>query len=664
MPLRRSVVLSVVLAASWIIAAVGVDSVQAAASLNRWAGSNHPYLVLDHFTLLYLWLPLVTLSSFLLVLSPGLMLLPALGGDSDPDRWLLKSLGLGVLLTTVAAWTADMGFGLDVRGTGFVAVTAATALLCLGASIVCARRGHRIRVPSQEVGIGSRIAALAVPTFLLIGVLTPKIYWESFNGDGAHAFEVSRLVVASGLPFFSAEAGLVSSFPGVTSLLFAYPNSWFIRLFGELEAAVRLPFFLYLAVLHSAICAAAGVCGKKVLGVGARWLLWLGLAVYAVVVSFSASYNPYHADIALPATQDTLFVVCFLGFVVFFARREHGWMVLFLFLTLLSLPSWPLLVGAWLVAVLWLWRPVPWRTVLIASSCVVLGFALSASLPGFFALAGLPTPGNEYAAGGLIAELRYIQLGDVRRFLFVLVPAGILPGLGLLAWKRQDRVARALTVVTAVYFAVFYFKAHIALHHFVPAMLLPLVVFWRLEARGSPSTIRGAAIAAAALVALLVSMPADRSPHTRARLIGAAAADTRAGYEELEPSFFRDLGVYHALFPPTWDPRVPGEEYGGSPLTWNYYARRGGASAEGANYLLIPRREPAPAGMRLVATEGAAAIYLRSDSVWRAHATPPPTSSLSAIYSLPNDVLFGTGGPTRSFRVFDTHAFLRKLLGG
>ena len=224
-------------------------------------------------------------------------------------------------------------------------------------------------------------------------------------------------------------------------------------------------------------------------------------------------------------------------------------MVLFLFLTLLSLPSWPLLVGGWLVAVLWLWRPVPWRTVLIASSCVVLGFALSASLPGFLALVGLPTPGDEYAAGGLIAELRYIQLGDVRRFLFVLVPAGILPGLGLLAWKRQDRVARALTVVTAVYFAVFYLKANIALHHFVPAMLLPLVVFWRLEARGSPSAIRGAAIAAAALVGLLVSMPADRSPHTRARLIGAVAADTRAGYEGLEPSFFRDLGVYHALFP-------------------------------------------------------------------------------------------------------------------
>ena len=44
--------------------------------------------------------------SFLLVLSPGMVLLSALsalGGDSDQDRWLLKSLGLGLIVTT-ASW--------------------------------------------------------------------------------------------------------------------------------------------------------------------------------------------------------------------------------------------------------------------------------------------------------------------------------------------------------------------------------------------------------------------------------------------------------------------------------------------------------------------------------------------------------------------------------
>jgi hypothetical protein len=615
MPIRSLVPVSLVLAVGWIIVAVGTDSMQAAANLPHSAWAEHPYFVSSRFWLLYVWAPVLALSSFLLVLSPGMALLSALGGDSDQDRWLLKSLGLGLIVTTASVWTADSLLGVVAQGTGFVAVTAVSTLVFLAASMIRLRRGGQIHLPSRDIG-GSGWIIIIVPLFLLMVALVPKVFWESFNGDGAHAFEVSRLVVATGLPFLSPDVGTLASFPGATSQLFTYPNSWFIRLFGEIEASVRLPFFLYLAGLHVAVCATASAGENRGLSASARWILWLGLAVYAVVVSFSATYNPYHADLALPATQDTLFVVCFLAFVVFFVRREHGWMVLFLLLTLLSLPSWMILVGGWTAAVILLWRPVPWKTVSIASICVVLGLALPEALSFMLAAADLPRPGGEYAAGGLLTELRYVQFADLRRFLFVLIPSGILPALGLLAWKRQDMVARALVLVTLVYFAIFYFKAHVALHYFIPAMLLPLAVFWRLELKSVVPKAARAAVASAAIIALLISLPQNRSPHVRAKLVGSAAFDNRPGYESFEPSFFRGLDLYGELFPAPWDPRVPGELYGGSPLPWNYYAQRR-LSTEQPNYFLSDRTGPAPTAARLVATEEAWSVGARPNRFLR-----------------------------------------------
>lgn len=660
MPIRSLLPVFLAISVCWIAVAVGSDSMSAAANLHPSAWAETPYLVSGRVWLLYVWFPVLALSSFLLVLSPGMALLSALGGDSDRDLWLLKSLGLGLVVTTASVWMAEGLFRLSVRGTGFVAVAAASTLVFLVAAIVRLRRGGRIHLPARDGG-GSGWIVVLVPLFLLMVALVPKIFWESFNGDGAHAFEVSRLVVVSGLPFLSPDAGTLASFPGVTSQLFTYPNSWFIRMFGEIEASVRLPFFLYLAGLHAAVCAAAVAGEDRGLPTSSRWLLWLGLALYTLVVSFSATYNPYHADLALPATQDTLFVVCFLSFVVFFVRREHGWMVLFLFLTLLSLPSWMILVCGWTAAVILLWRPVPWKTVTIVAICVVFGLALPVALPLLLAAADLPPPGGEYAAGGLLSELRYVQLADLRRFLFVMIPSGIVPVLGLLAWRRQDLVARALVLVTLVYFAIFYFKAHIALHHFIPAMLLPLAVFWRLELKSGLPRAAKASVAAGAIIALLLSLPRSGSPHVRARLVGSAALDSRLGYESFEPSFFRGLDLYGELFPAPWDPRVPAEIYGGSPLSWNYYAQRRPAVEE-PNYFLSTGSGPVPAAARIVATVGSTNLFIRSDSVWRVHSVPPG-SSISPIYSIPGDVLFGTAR-TGSFRVFDTHAVLRKLMGG
>src|SRR6202008_3505961 len=93
-------------------------------------------------------------------------------------------------------------------------------------------------------------------------------------------------------------------------------------------------------------------------------LVWLGLAGYLVALAFSASYDPYSADLPLPATQGTLLVACLLGFALHWSRGERGWMLAFLFLTYLSLPS-GLLLALLFAAAAWLTsRPRPWRSAL------------------------------------------------------------------------------------------------------------------------------------------------------------------------------------------------------------------------------------------------------------------------------------------------------------
>ncbi|UCG76122.1 MAG: hypothetical protein JSV95_02090, partial [Gemmatimonadota bacterium] len=602
---RRSLVPVLLgLFACYAIVATGLGSFRVVTELPPRLWSAHPYFVPEAFWLLHLWVPIVALSSFVVLLSPGMALLAALGGDRGLDRWLLKSFGLSLLVTTALAGVANSLFGSAADGRGFLIVVAVGTVIMLAAAAMRARSGRSIERPgaSADAKTLMQVLALAVPLILLTAVLVPKVFWESFNGDGAHAFEVSRRVVAAGAPFLPADVGVLSAFPGITSMLFTYPNAWFIRLFGEIEASVRVPFLLYLGVLHAAICAAAGSGSKPPLPAISRWLLWPGLIVYTAVVAFSATYEPHHADLALPATQDTLFVLCFIGFVVFFTRRDHGWMILFLFLTVLSLPSWPLLVGAWIAAVLLLERPLPSRTLLVTAVCIVLGFGLPAAASRVLAWAGLPLPGGEYAAGSLLGELRYVQIGDLRRFLFVLIPSGILPALGLLAWRRQDEVARSLTVVTVICFAFFYLKAHTSLHYFIPAMLMPLAVFWRIVPTRGPGIGWSGAIGLAAAVALALSIPSSPAPQTHARLVGSAVADQRPGYRTFEPSFFRDLTIYNQLFPLPWDPRVPGESYGGSPLPWNYYAQRAPPPRSAANYFLMPRDGSAPPAARLVGT--------------------------------------------------------------
>jgi len=651
---------------AWLPALLGRGAVRSAASLFPLADSANPYFVAAHAGILYVWAPLVVASACILFLSPGWFLSLALDTAKGAGEWLLHGFTLSLLVVSASAGVVQWLSGQPLRDGAFAATVVGCSLACLGFWLLRLARGRAGEWPLAGRFSGATLSYLVVPLLLLI-TLAPKFYWEDFNGDGAHAFESARLLLAQALPFWDPAAGTIATFPGITSMLFAFPSSWFIRLFGELEVSARLPVLLYLVALHGTLVALIEHGRGKLLGGAERWLIWLGLAVYTVVMAFSATYSPYSADIALPATQDTLLMVCFLGFILAFLRRQGKWMILLVGLTFLSSPNGVLLIGLWLLAAMWLGKPRPWREAMVAAGAVLASVVSAAIAPHILSALQLPTPGHEYAAGDLLKRFKLLQVADWRRVAFVAVPCGFLPVAALLAWRRQDAVARMLTLVTGAYFAFFYVQGHTALHYYVPVMLLPLVVYWRsdlflscpLNSRnnsaipntapsrsrlGSSNCFRPwmlGSSAAATLAALVISLPEDATPHSSARLLGATIENRMGGYEALDAAAFRRAMLLERIIPYDWEPNVPAESYGGSPLVWNYYAHRTDIQPRVVNYVLQQAAEPAPPGMRLLAQKDGAALYVLNESVWASHrALRPPTPAGSSVYAIRRGVLF------------------------
>ena len=636
---RRIVLLLAGLVGCWMPVLLLRDAIPRAAFLHALARGASPYFVPEHALLLYVLFPLVFLSACVLLLSPGLLAAMVLGRARTVDEWMVHGFAASLVIISVA--TAVVQSFVPIGANGFIATIAGCTLASwLVLALRIRRKDDRaagIAWPLAERYARSTIAWLILGPVTILLILAPKLLWENFNGDGAHAFEAARLLLRQPVPFWPAGSGEIGGFPGLTSALYAYPASWFIHLFGPIEAAARLPYILYLIPLRSVLLLLIEH-GRDWLPTHAeRLVLWLSLLVYSMVVAFSATYSPYSADIALPATQDTLLVVCFLGFALASLRRDWPRFALFALLTFTSLPNGILMIGFWAAAMMVGKR---WSRA-IACAWALVGLVVFAVIaPRLLALAGLPAPGGEYSGGGLFVRFAFLQLTDVRRFLYLLVPCGIMPGIALLFWRRMDDIAKPFALVTWASFLFAYVQAYAPLHYYIPAMLLPLVVYWRLPVTGHRSRREIALAIAAAVVAFALAIPSNVIPFTDARMVGETMAFRAGDYETSDPVAFRASTLLHELIPYDWETEVPESAFGGSPLVFHYYARRRDR-AEPPNYIVQPAADPAPPGMHEAASDGEFTAWVRSDSLWLAHrGLRPPTPAGSPFVRVPRGLLF------------------------
>ena len=637
----RVALLVAVLTLASVPAIVFRDVVPRAATLYGLASWPNPYFVPEHAALLYGATPLVVLSSCVLLLAPGLLLALAAGAGARIERWFLAALAISLVVVSAVTAITQALVGLRVQEGTFLALVAGCSVAAAGVLALVASR-RTLPWPARRDFLA--LLPLALGPLAIFLALEPKFLWEAFNGDGAHALETARLLLRQSLPFWDRAASNLASFPGLTSMTFAYPASWFVRLFGQLEVAARLPFLLAIAAVWAGVIELARAGRDWKPDQATRWLVWAGLLPFVLAMAYAATYSPYSADIAMPAAQDALLIAMFLAGAAALVEGRMGWFAAFAALTLLSLPNGLMLLALFLPATAVFLRPRNGRRVLLAAGMVAAMVLALALVPRLLGLLGLPQPGREYAGLSLLRYFAYLQWADWHRVAWIAVGCGIVPFLALFAWKLQDGVARALTATIAAYFLFFYFQGLTVVHHFSPAMVLPLVVCWRvaatLPALKRRRLMAGAAFAAVAATAL--AWPSDVRPYTAARDVGATIVDRVGGYQRGDPLAFQRGLLLRNVFPPDWDARMPGTTYGGPSVVFTYYAAHAEPGST-ANYLIEPDTALPPLGWRRIASADGAALEVRSDAVMAAQlALRPAVDRGSPLFTLPRGMIFSS----------------------
>jgi hypothetical protein len=174
-------------------------------------------------------------------------------------------------------------------------------------------------------------------------------------------------------------------------------------------------------------------------------------------------------------------------------------------------------------------------------------------------------------------------------------------------------------------------------------MIFPLISFWRIDYFRTRvfRQVGLSLVFITGAIALLLSLPESFTIETTTRFVGNSI-DIRTGdYQTNDPMVYRSSMILVNLFPYDWDPAVPRESLGGSPLVWNYYSHHQPPLAIPTNYILQPASDPPPPGMHLLVSKDNFSLYLASDSVLESQrALKPDTPAGSKIYQIPRNFIF------------------------
>jgi hypothetical protein len=185
-------------------------------------------------------------------------------------------------------------------------------------------------------------------------------------------------------------------------------------------------------------------------------------------------------------------------------------------------------------------------------------------------------------------------------------------------------------------------------------------VYWRIDVHVRPP-VRSALTAIAGVAALLVALPANGRPFMDARAVGLTIDERVGDYAASDPDVFRASTLLHEIIPYDWEPEVPDERLGGSPLVFNYYAHEPGARPP-RNYLLARTGDTPPPDMIEAARNDEFVVWVQSDEVWREQlALRPPTPAGSPAFRIPRGILFRSVALDEGPYIIDLPAIAAKL---
>ncbi len=570
--------LSLISAASLLVGFSSPALVQYTAGLYDHAIESGPYFLPSHAIILYFLLPIAIVGVIGAVLLPGIFLAARYLKNPNFSTLVIAGFGINILLISIVIGVAE---GLIQRPlSGY---TYFFFLMMVNAAAILVSRGPVSEANLKHIDWRKHrheLAALYVFPIALLVLFLPKFFWENLNGDSAHVFFSTKLLLGSVNPYWPEAGGAYASDPGFTTSLTNFVNAWFLRLFGEVEFSVRMLVLLCFPVLLSSILSLIRFNKTEIHEARTVWFAGLALFLACFVFMYNTSYDPYRADMATPMAREMLLMTCFFGFIQFFVMARIGLSVLFIGLTAIAVPSGIPLLVFWGIASALFLRPIPIRMLCVLVVAVSVCVILSVGIPMLLAATGQPVPGNEFSGGGILDRLKFVTLHQFHRIAYLLLPVGILPALSLIFFKDQDGVARALTLVVLMYFGLFYFQAYrILLHHFIPAILIPLIVMWRFDFfhKRTNGKLIAAAVSAGLVAALVMSLPSSFKIHTHGKTFAKSIhlVDDMQSFEE---EIIR-LGESHEQFKKIVAPLSctgdPESQYYIAPPTMYYYAQRG-----------------------------------------------------------------------------------------
>ena len=648
---------------------LGMYSLPNISQLDVLADRANPYFVFESAVFLYLWVPFVSVAACLALLAPGLLISLGLSrGAESFGGWILKGFALSTVTVSLMVSGLQAVLGVPIIGASFFAGLVVMIGLCFSFVV------HRNRqVPVSWKFLDGRspdiLLSLAIPALTLI-LLSPKFYWEDFNGDGAHLFVSTLQYVQSGNLFWGSGIDPeLSSFPTLNAVLQFFASSWFMRLFGETAFAVRMVYLFGVLVLASTLMEMV----RFRVQTKSPWRLLIGLGavllLYGYMLAFNTSYDPYFADIALPMGREPFIAITFLGFVLFGLQQRYAWMTVFAALAYASGPNGLILMGLWTGSIFlvtsrfWpvnadMFKTWPIKESLIALGLIALVVIAYAALQAGLVGAGLASFGSEFGGAAILKRLRYVSIDSWMRFGYWILPCGILPAVALVLWSWQDRISRALTLTTLFYFGFFYVQGYRILpHHFAPIMVLPVIVMWRISAsvtRLQSNVLPVVVVAGCALAAVLVSPSTFQVHRVGSQFAGSILiADVRLSPVDADAYIAFDE-LFDQIFPHEYTEEAWQNGYIGASIAWYVHALQPKADDQAINYV-VRRPGAAIRNDETVAAEweGWTVTVLSADQYKADRFRAGIPSSISDILYVPRDEVFGRGERWGNRRVFD-----------
>jgi hypothetical protein len=602
---------------SWLPALFGWGVVGRVSEMYDLATKPYPYIQITHAGLLYVIMPIVIISSFCLFLSPGALLILAIGQKRRLLEWVVFAFGTSIILLVILGTSVKLviatPLSLPVLSSLWIGTSVVAGLL-----LVLRSRKAGVAWPTVQWPDVRRIFWMLSASYLGVVSLVPKIFWENFNLDGIEAFEFGRSLTNHVLPYWELQDGVFGFYQNF--IIFAYPNHWFITLFGAFEAAVRLPFIFYVVILFAVLTLLIELGSKRPLSVIEEAAIWLGLALYTVVQVFNTNYEPFFADMGETAAPDTLLMVFFVSACYALFAGRPKWFLVFALMTYLAGPGGLLLLAALALVVLVHKSPDRPRQLKLLGgavlACLIIGL-VHHLIYNPLVLGGI---NDQFSAKNMLRRLFPPTVTEFVRFNALLFPCGILPALFILTVRRKsDSLAWIIAGCTLVYFGIIYTQVWTSLHQFTPVMVLPLVVFWRRYLSFSVRVQRWLlpAVAATIVVSLILSLPRHFHVNQAVRQFGQATEYRVGDYDKSYEQAVRSGGSLYALLPQNYRLDYPQQPWGTDPPSWIYYATRKKPSGTVINYVVQSASEPPPQMFTQVQSKNGTSVYVHDLEVWQ-----------------------------------------------